>query len=216
MLRATKIRIYPTPEQAAFLNAQFGAVRFAYNKALHIKKHAYQRHGVNLSPRNDLKPLLSVAKKSRKYAWLKEFDSMALQQAVINIDVAFSNFFNPKLKARFPTFKRKHGKQSSYHCVGIKVLDNAIKIPKLAPIEARLHRELHGKLKSITVTRSATGKYYALMNPLMILVKIIKLRWIHILSYDQMVSRKINNQTTRCANSIFYTTLFTNSAPNYT
>ncbi|MDF6508893.1 lipopolysaccharide core heptose(II)-phosphate phosphatase, partial [Escherichia coli] len=42
----------------------------------------------------------------------------------------------------------------------------------------------------------------ALMNPLMILVKIIKLRWIHILSYDQMVSRKINNQTTRCANSI--------------
>uniref|UniRef100_UPI001FCCE018 hemolysin E n=1 Tax=Escherichia coli TaxID=562 RepID=UPI001FCCE018 len=47
----------------------------------------------------------------------------------------------------------------------------------------------------------------ALMNPLMILVKIIKLRWIHILSYDQMVSRKINNQTTRCANSIFYTTL---------
>ncbi|MGT6775712.1 hypothetical protein ACRW7U_25135, partial [Escherichia coli] len=34
----------------------------------------------------------------------------------------------------------------------------------------------------------------ALMNPLMILVKIIKLRWIHILSYDQMVSRKINNQ----------------------
>lgn len=161
MLRATKIRIYPTPEQAAFLNAQFGAVRFAYNKALHIKKHAYQRHGVNLSPRNDLKPLLSVAKKSRKYAWLKEFDSMALQQAVINIDVAFSNFFNPKLKARFPTFKRKHGKQSSYHCVGIKVLDNAIKIPKLAPIEARLHRELHGKLKSITVTRSATGKYYA-------------------------------------------------------
>ncbi|MBA1023533.1 helix-turn-helix domain-containing protein, partial [Escherichia coli] len=28
MLRATKIRIYPTPEQAAFLNAQFGAVRF--------------------------------------------------------------------------------------------------------------------------------------------------------------------------------------------
>ncbi|WP_369427399.1 AEC family transporter [Providencia sp. PROV236] len=59
-------------------------------------------------------------------------------------------------------------------------------------------------------------KRSVLMNPLMILVKIIKLRWIHILSYDQMVSRKINNQTTRCANSIFYTTLFTNSAPNYT
>ncbi|WP_274539285.1 amino acid permease [Escherichia coli] len=63
---------------------------------------------------------------------------------------------------------------------------------------------------------NSVGPRFALMNPLMILVKIIKLRWIHILSYDQMVSRKINNQTTRCANSIFYTTLFTNSAPNYT
>ncbi|EJY9088882.1 helix-turn-helix domain-containing protein, partial [Escherichia coli] len=56
MLRATKVRIYPTPEQAEFINAQFGAVRFVYNKALHIKKHSYQRHRVNLNPRKDLKP----------------------------------------------------------------------------------------------------------------------------------------------------------------
>uniref|UniRef100_UPI00112C817A helix-turn-helix domain-containing protein n=1 Tax=Shigella sp. FC1967 TaxID=1898041 RepID=UPI00112C817A len=78
--------MYPTPEQAEYLNAQFGAVRFAYNKALHIKKDAYQRHGVNLNPRKDLKPLLAVAKKSRRYGWLKEYDSIALQQAVINLD----------------------------------------------------------------------------------------------------------------------------------
>lgn len=92
MLRAAKVRIYPTSDQAEYLNAQFGAVRFAYNKALHINKHAYQRHGVSLSPRKDLKPLLAVAKKFRKYAWLKAFDWMALQQAVINLYVAFSNF----------------------------------------------------------------------------------------------------------------------------
>ncbi|HAE9519045.1 TPA_asm: helix-turn-helix domain-containing protein [Salmonella enterica] len=113
MLRATKVCIYPTPEQAEHLNAQFGAVRFVYSKSLHIKKHAYQRHGVSLTPRKDIKPLLAVAKKFRKfrkYAWLKEYDSIALQQSVINLDVAFSNCFNPKLKARFPMFKRKHGK----------------------------------------------------------------------------------------------------------
>ncbi|PQQ22137.1 transposase, partial [Photorhabdus luminescens] len=104
---------------------------------------------------------LSVAKKSRRYAWLKAYDAIALQQAVINLDMAFSHFFNPKLKARFPAFKRKHGRQSSYHCVGVKVLDGAIKIPKLSPIEARLHREMTGEVKSITLSRSATGKYYA-------------------------------------------------------
>ncbi|WP_074021245.1 RNA-guided endonuclease TnpB family protein [Xenorhabdus thuongxuanensis] len=163
MLRATKVRIYPTPEQAEYLNAQFGAVRFAYNKALHIKKHIYKYHGVSLNPRKDLKPLLATAKKSRKYAWLKAYDSIALQQAVINLNTAFDNFFNPKRRARFPAFKRKHGKQSSYHCVGVKVLNNAIKIPKLAPIEARIHREIQGEVKSITLSRTPTGKYFASM-----------------------------------------------------
>ncbi|WP_249541720.1 fimbrial protein, partial [Escherichia coli] len=61
--------------------------------------------------------------------------------------------------------------------------------------------DLDIELVNCDITAFKQGQ--ALMNPLMILVKIIKLRWIHILSYDQMVSRKINNQTTRCANSIF-------------
>lgn len=93
MKRATKVRLYPTDKQAAFLNAQFGAVCFAYNKALHISRHSYQHHGVSLKPKRDLKPLLAVAKKNRRYGWLKEYDSLALQQAVINLDKAFANFF---------------------------------------------------------------------------------------------------------------------------
>ncbi|NAL73765.1 sodium/glutamate symporter, partial [Escherichia coli] len=42
-------------------------------------------------------------------------------------------------------------------------------------------------ITSIWVSTLAALSCLALMNPLMILVKIIKLRWIHILSYDQMV-----------------------------
>ncbi|WP_251296656.1 fimbrial protein, partial [Escherichia coli] len=60
--------------------------------------------------------------------------------------------------------------------------------------------DLDIELVNCDITAFKQGQ--ALMNPLMIFIKIIKLRWIHILSYDQMVSRKINNQTTRCANSI--------------
>lgn len=161
MLKATKVRIYPTPEQADFLNQQFGAVRFAYNKALYIISTQYKRHGLKLKAKKDLKPLLAVAKKSRKYHWLKAFDSIALQQACINLDKAFQAFFDPKLPARYPKFKRKHGKQSSYHCMSVSVGDNWIKVPKMKPIKARVHRELDGKLKSITLSRTVTGKYYA-------------------------------------------------------
>lgn len=161
MLKATKVRIYPTAEQASFLDRQFGAVRFCYNKALHIIRSQYKRHGLKLKAKKDLKPLLAVAKKSRKYFWLKDFDSIALQQACINLDKAFQSFFDPKLPARYPRFKRKHGKQSSYHCTSVSAGDNWIKIPKLSPIKARIHREITGTLKSITLSRTVTGKYYA-------------------------------------------------------
>src|SRR5690554_383794 len=161
MLKATKVRIYPTPEQAEFLNRQFGAVRFAYNKALHIISSQYKRHGTKLNAKRDMKPLLAVAKKSRKYHWLKDFDSIALQQVVINLDKAFNNFFDPKLPARYPKFKRKHGKQSSYHCMSVSCGDDWIKIPKMGPIKARIHRKVEGRLKSITLSRTVTGEYYA-------------------------------------------------------
>ena len=131
MLKATKVRIYPTPDQTEFLNRQFGAVRMVWNKALAIKTHYYNVRKQNLSPGKDLKPLLAVAKKSRKYSWLKDSDSIALQQSVINLDKAFQNFFDPKLDARFPRFKSRHGKQSSYHCTSIAVGDNWIKIPNV-------------------------------------------------------------------------------------
>ena len=39
--------------------------------------------------------------------------------------------------------------------------ENWIKVPKMKPIKARVHRELDGKLKSVTLSRTVTGKYYA-------------------------------------------------------
>ena len=161
MLKATKVRIYPTPEQADFLNCQFGAVRMVWNKSLAIKTHYYKVREQNLSARKDLKPLLVTAKKSRKYSWLKEADSIALQQSVINLDKAFQNFLNPKLEARFPRFKSKHGRQSSYHCMSVAVGENWVKVPKCKPIKARIHREITGTVKSITLTKTPTGKFYA-------------------------------------------------------
>ena len=160
-MKATKVRIYPTPEQADFLNQQFGAVRFTYNKSLRIISTQYKRHGLKLNAKHDMKKLLPVAKRSRKYGWLSQFDSIALQQACINLDKAFKAFFDPKLKARYPQFKKKHGKQSSYHCMGVSAGENWIKIPKCSQIKARIHRELNGSVKSITISRTKTGKYFA-------------------------------------------------------
>ncbi|MDI6976040.1 RNA-guided endonuclease TnpB family protein [Serratia sp. Se-RSBMAAmG] len=161
MIKAYSIRLYPTTEQEMFLNAQFGAVRFVYNKALNIISTSYKRHGLKLYAKKDIKPLLAVAKKSRKYSWLKNYDSLALQQATINLDKAFSDFFDKTKENRYPRFKNKHGYQSSYHPNG-KVAGNGIVLPKMkSVIPAKIHRVIEGEVKSITVSRKPTGKYYA-------------------------------------------------------
>jgi len=68
MLKAAKIRIYPTTEQAALLARQFGAVRFCYNTGLRIMSHRYKRHGQSLSAKHDIKKLLPVAREPQAQA----------------------------------------------------------------------------------------------------------------------------------------------------
>lgn len=160
MLKAVKVRIYPTNEQAQFLVEQFGAVRLVYNKGLGIIRHQYKVHGKSLKAIRDMKPLLSIAKQSRKYGWLKAYDSIALQQSCIHLSKAFDGFF--KKRSHYPKFKKRHGKQSSYHCTAIQYGEDWIKIPKLkSKIKAKHHRSLNGKLRSITLSKTSTGKYYA-------------------------------------------------------
>ena len=159
MLKAIRVRIYPNKAQSDFLNQQFGATRLVYNKGLHLIRHYYQRYGKSLNAKRDIKSLLPKAKRSRKYHWLKDYDSVALQQACLNLHQAYSNFFTQK--SAYPKFKSKHGEQSSYHCMGIQLGKSWIKIPKVSTIKAKIHRKVEGLLKSITLSRSVTGKYYA-------------------------------------------------------
>ena len=149
MLHAAKFRLYPTKEQEKFLWGQWGAVRFVWNKALALKQRFYKRDGTNLSVIHDLKPLLAVAKKSRKYSWLKLYDSIALQEAVRHLDGAFNRFF--KQEAGFPRWKSRRGEQSSYHCTCVSAGDGWIRVPKIGRIKAVTHRPVEGKVKSITI-----------------------------------------------------------------
>ena len=56
MLKATKVRLYPTKEQQQFLCGQFGSVRFCYNKRIDIWQHRYKVHGQSVSIFKDVKP----------------------------------------------------------------------------------------------------------------------------------------------------------------
>ncbi len=165
MLRVLKIRIYPNNTQKQKLLQHFGSSRFIYNLMLHKKKEAYETDKTSLSP-YELKKLLPQMKKTEDLQWLKEIDSMALQNAVLNMDRAYQNFFrNIKngAKSGFPQFKSRHLSHQSYQTQNAIKKENKLYLPKIGLVKAKFHRDIAGKIKTATVSMEAE-QFFVSMN----------------------------------------------------
>jgi len=102
---------------------------------------------------------LPVMKHHEDTNWLKEVHSQVLQASLKNLDSAFQNFF--KKRAKYPRFKSKYGKQSFQYPQGVKIERNQIFLPKIGWVKAVIHREAWGKIKTVTISKDATGTYFA-------------------------------------------------------
>lgn len=162
MLKSYKFRLYPNKEQETLMQKTFGCVRFVYNQCLAYKIDKYKNEEITLS-KIDVNNYKNHTLKA-EYEWLKEVDKFALDNAVINLDSAYQKFF--KEHKSFPKFKSKKNNRKSYKtnitCSNIEVdFDNRkIKLPKLKWVKARGIRCFDGKIKSATISQSASGKYY--------------------------------------------------------
>jgi putative transposase len=157
MLKSYKYRIYPNKNQKELLSRIFGQVRFVYNLGLETKISAYIGSKTNytcIDLANQVKEL-----KDTEASWLKESPSQALQMSLRNLDNAYTNFFRG---GGFPKFKSKHRKQSFQLPQGVYLSENKkqIFIPKLKLVDIDLHREFKGEIKTVTVSRTITNKYY--------------------------------------------------------
>lgn len=158
MNKAYKFRIYPTAEQQILLTKTFGCVRFIYNRMLADKIKHYEETKENL--------YCYPSQYKAEFEWLKEVDSLALVGAYNNLKTAYNNFFRDK-KVGFPKFKSKKNSRYSYttNCVNgnIKLQGGYIVLPKLKAVKIKQHREIPQDyiLKSVTVSKTPSGKYYA-------------------------------------------------------
>ena len=157
MLKAYKYRIYPNQEQKEYLSKIFGQVRFVYNLGLETKIINYAGNKKNINCFDLNKQITEL--KNTDAPWLKESPSQALQMSLRNLDNAYHNFFNG---AGFPKFKNRYGKQSFQLPQGVFFSENKkqIFLPKLRYIDVDLHREFKGLIKTVTVSRTITNKYY--------------------------------------------------------
>lgn len=161
-LKAYKFRIYPTEEQEIFFAKTFGCVRKVYNLMLNDRKKAYEEVKNNPSKKMTFP---TPAKYKEEFPFLKEVDSLALANAQLHLDKAYKNFFRNK-SVGFPRFKSKKNPVQSYTTNNQKgtvaLIDSKfIKIPKLKSlVRIKLHRQPKGMIKSATVSRHSSGKYY--------------------------------------------------------
>jgi putative transposase len=135
-----------------------GSARWWWNHALNLCNETYKETGKGLS-QIALNKVLPLLKKSEDTTWLGECYSQVLQSTTLNLTKAFKNFFEKR--AKYPRFKSYHGKQSAQYPQNCQVIDEGIKVPQIGVIKASIHRLFEGDLKTVTITKTPTGKYYA-------------------------------------------------------
>src|SRR5919199_336313 len=157
VLKAIKVRLYPTPEQQVALSKSFGCVRWYWNFCLNACIEYYKNTGksLRLATYKGMLPQLKI-----EYPWLKEdCYSAALQCVAINLNKAYKSFFEGR--AKFPKFKSKHHKQSIQYPQNVTVAGGKVDVPKIGAIKAVLHREVTGVIKTVTITKTPSDKYFA-------------------------------------------------------
>ena len=146
----------PNESQKAALQKIYGCTRFVYNLGLETKKAVYASAKKTLSSVELINQLPELKEAA---PWLKECPSQALQMSLRNLDEAYQRFFKG---GGFPRFKNKHNKQSFQLPQGVKVdIDKGkIFLPKLEWVDCILHRAFKGDIKTVTVSKTVTGKYF--------------------------------------------------------
>lgn len=157
MLKAYKYRLYPTLGQSEMIDNTIHACRLVYNLGLELRIWAY-KNGIKLS-NFDLQRQLKDLRK--EYDWLKSANSQALYKSLDNLDLAYHSFFRG---GGFPKFKKKT-KYGAFCCHNnTRRLDweaSTVTIPKIKDIPIVLSRKFDGDIRTIIISKTNTGKYFA-------------------------------------------------------
>ncbi|MGH8001351.1 MAG: RNA-guided endonuclease InsQ/TnpB family protein, partial [Brasilonema sp.] len=157
--QAVKVRLYPTEQQVQILAQHFGCARWWWNYGLNKCIETYKATGKGLS-QSGLNSLLPPLKKDKETEWLRECYSQVLQSVSLNLSRAYQNFFESR--AQYPKFKSRHHRQSIQYPQNVKQVDESLKFPgSLGVVKAKIHRPLDGTIKTATVSKCPSGKYYA-------------------------------------------------------
>lgn len=163
MRKGIKFRAYPNKAQKNLINQTIGCCRFVYNKGLSMRSDSY-KNGIKIGY-NQTSVMLTSLKQQDEFAFLKEPDSIALQQSLRDLDQGYKNFFAKR--AKYPKFKSKHDNRQSYRTINqgnnIRIVGKCIKLPKIGYVKIKQSMEV-GHINNVTIERTPTDKYFVILN----------------------------------------------------
>lgn len=164
VLKAYRYKLRPTPSQKNQLRQFGGAARWVYNTLLDQRITAYQNAGKSLSYSQQAKQLTQW-KRTDEFGWLKTIHSQVLQQAAMDLDQAFKNFFKRRHQGvGFPRFKQKrHINDSFRYPQGVKIKHNRVYLPKMGWVRFFKSRDVPSAPRSVTVKQQASGWYVSIL-----------------------------------------------------
>jgi len=167
ILKTYKYRTYPNKQQIILINKTLGCTRFVFNHYLAKRIELYKVENKSLTYNQCSNDLTNLKK---EFEWLKEVDSVSLQQTLKDLDQAYQNFFRRVKQGGtpgFPKFKSKKNSKQSYRSQfnktsaggNIRIINNRILLPKLNWVKFKNSKQFDGQIKSVTISKTSTNKY---------------------------------------------------------
>ena len=162
-----KYRLYPTKKQQEILEKHLSLCRWLYNHFLDERRTLYQKKKIKVFCYDQIKKIPQLKKENLE---LNNVYSQILQDVVKRLDKAFQNFFRrvkenkngKKQKVGYPRFKGYWRYDSFiYPQFGFELRDDKLNLSKIGSIKLKLHRPIEGSIKTLTIRRTRTNKWYA-------------------------------------------------------
>ena len=158
MIKAHKIRLNPTPEQATYFAKAAGTARFCFNWARAEWQKQYEAGGQPsaLALRTQFNEI-----KKDQFPWVYDVTKCAVEGAFMDVAAAFKNFFEGRKAGRktgYPKFKSKKHSRPSFYLANDKftVGDHWMDVPKLGRVNMAESLRFQGKILSARISKTAS------------------------------------------------------------